>query len=109
MKQNNQTLVSKLGLPTAAPVAKQPSTRIVRFQAWKAAREQGNTAAGYDSSSPIYGKTDLEVLAMLEAELTAPGIAQTNENIANARALIEALTRRKVGRQLAGQTYRASK
>ena len=106
------------------------SSGVSNFAAWKSAIDTARVATGYDAQSPIYGKTDIEVLSAVKATLdelqiwigrlpnqTAPDAAQNYNgpystahdawNEAGAVfTLVDELLKRKVAKQVAGQTYR---
>jgi hypothetical protein len=92
--------------PTAKPAPAAPTPGQIRQRAWRDAEELARSITGYDKASPIYGKTDLEVLASVKASLllmtaTAPRDLALLE--------IDQLIARKGARQLAGVTYRGKK
>ena len=103
---------------------------VHNFAAWKDAIGTAQSATGYDTTSPIYGKTDIEVLTLIRplladvVELMGSEVnagphqlrdgrtidAKTSwENGKQALADIDEMVKRKVAKQIAGQTYKSRK
>ena len=126
-------------LPAAVPAAvlsRKPQAtgtqpkNVHNFAAWKDAIGTAQSATGYDTTSPIYGKTDIEVLTLIRpfladaiellgAELPAGTYTlsggrdiEASVSWANAKQAlsdIDEMVKRKVAKQIAGQTYKSRK
>lgn len=112
-----QTPAQKLGVTLQPAAAVKPASPVksktTNFAAWKSALETSRAATGYDASSPIYGKTDLEVLDIVRRDIESyfqdMGAGNEHADVLHAHKLVLDLVRRKAARQLAGQTYKNSK
>lgn len=115
----------------AKPTATTPAKNVHNFAAWKDAISTAQSAAGYEHTSPIYGKTDIEVLTRLKPALKdlidlagqeipagAYTFLATGEHIDASSAYgaavdalnqIDELLKRKIAKQIAGQTYKGRK
>jgi hypothetical protein len=96
------------------PAAK--SGNVTNFQAWKDSVEQARQVAGYDPTSPIYGQQDVDVLTSVNSVLESISILVDSKGISLDEVKqavdeirtkqIGELLKRKVAKQIAGQTYR---
>lgn len=121
------TITAALGAPQPAGAVKRaanpaPATKAsntANFQAWKEAISTAREAVSYSDKSPIYGKTDIEVISAMRTELediraraVADGSVKPASNLnaalTNAVATMEELLKRKVAKQVAGQSYKQS-
>lgn len=112
-----------------APTSTTPGKNVHNFVAWKDALSTAQSATNYDTSSPIYGKTDIEVLTAMKPGLldlielagqeVSAGTYQVNGQsvdaaVAYSEAMeairaIDELLKRKIAKQIAGQTYKSRK
>jgi len=102
----------------AKPATNGTSKNVQNFAAWKDAIGTAQSATGYDSASPIYGKTDIEVLTALKKNLESLAAYATGKAVdvkvvsdaaKNEVVVIDELLKRKVAKQIAGQTYKSRK
>jgi len=139
MATKTATAPTSTNLPAAVPAAvlsrKAQTTstttkNVHNFAAWKDAIGTAQAAAGYERTSAIYGKTDIEVLTQIKPTLTdlvalaGQEISAGNHVLPNGNTVdsgtlygdalvalteIDELLKRKVAKQIAGQTYKSRK
>ena len=98
-------------------LAAKPGGRVVSMKAWGDALEQARTATGYEGTSPIFGKTDIEVMGQLKTDVETvlfadPTIVLPGDYIETCQKVVstlQELLKRKASKQLAGSIYRSAK
>ena len=103
-----------------APAAPPNPAKTTNFLAWKQEITNANAVVGYDATSPIHGKTDVEVLSAMRDRLETMRAAavgdgsitptsKLNKELVGSIGELNELLKRKTARTLAGQAYKTHK
>jgi hypothetical protein len=92
---------------TAAATTPAPTTSTTRsarpkltWQEAKARRESARALVGYSNTSPIWGKTTVEVISMVMGTLESPTLSDA-QKIADAASLLNELQKREAAEKIA--------
>lgn len=100
---NSALSATKKGATVSSTTTPAPSTTArpkLTWQEAKARRESARATVGYDKSSPIYGKTTLEVCQMLQAVLDDASLSEAGR-ILSAKTYVTELQKREAAQKLA--------